>query len=172
MASQLLIWAQRGTSLSSDTGNCSVQAEVWLRVTTFHDSRFHGFLTTNSLGVHWMSLSSHLYNYAHMCSGSWWRWGWWNIDQELWKNWLVVSLGLGWWKKRKWVCLCIMVFMKFHCTTCRSDALDPYQKFMAFYTRSENPFVNYYVVLDAGIAWETSEFSDLSRDQCVLFLIF
>ena len=70
------------------------------------------------------------------------------------------------------ICHGIVIFTKFHCTTCRSDALDPYRKFVAFYTRSENPFVNYYVVLDAGMAWETSEFGDLSRDQCVLFLIF
>lgn len=50
---------------------------------------------------------------------------------------------------------------------CRSDALDPYRKFVAFYTRSENPFVNYYSVLDAGMAWETSQFGNLSRDESV-----
>ena len=46
----------------------------------------------------------------------------------------------------------------------RSDALDPYRKFVAFYTRSETPFVNYYTVLDTGMAWENSQFGDLSRD--------
>ncbi len=54
---------------------------------------------------------------------------------------------------------------------CRSDALDPYRKFVAFYSRSENPFVNYYSVLD-GMAWETSQFGDLSRDESVFFLCF
>jgi hypothetical protein len=49
----------------------------------------------------------------------------------------------------------------------RSDALDPYRKFVAFYTRSENLFVNYYSVLDVGMAWETSQFGDLSRDEFV-----
>ena len=47
----------------------------------------------------------------------------------------------------------------------RSDALDPYQKFMAFYTWSENLFMNYYSVLDVGMAWETSQFGDLSKDE-------
>ncbi len=54
---------------------------------------------------------------------------------------------------------------------CRSDALDPYRKFVAFYSRSENPFVNYYSVLDAGMAWETSQFGDLSRDESVFVLV-
>lgn len=57
--------------------------------------------------------------------------------------------------------------------TYRSDALDPYRKFVAFFTRSENLFVNYYSVLDAGMAWETSQFGDLSRDAFVcLFHVF
>ena len=43
----------------------------------------------------------------------------------------------------------------------RSDALDPYQKFVAFYTQSENLFVNYYSVLDVGMAWETSQFGKI-----------
>lgn len=49
----------------------------------------------------------------------------------------------------------------------RSDVLDPYRKFVAFYTRSQNPFVNYYSVLDAGMAWETNQFGDLTRDEFV-----
>lgn len=32
--------------------------------------------------------------------------------------------------------------------------------------------MNYYAVLDAGMAWETSQFGDLSRDECVLFYFF
>jgi hypothetical protein len=47
----------------------------------------------------------------------------------------------------------------------RKDPLDPYKKFVAFHTRSENAFVNYYVVLDTGMAWETKQFGDLSRDE-------
>lgn len=47
----------------------------------------------------------------------------------------------------------------------RKDPLDPYGKFVAFYTRSENAFVNYHVVLDAGMAWETGQFGDISRDE-------
>ena len=49
----------------------------------------------------------------------------------------------------------------------RSDALNPYWKFVAFYTQSENLFMNYYSVLDVGMAWETSQFSDLSKDEFV-----
>jgi hypothetical protein len=38
---------------------------------------------------------------------------------------------------------------------------------VAFYTRSENLFVNYYSVLDVGMAWEMSQFGDLSREVFV-----
>ncbi len=90
-----------------------------------------------------------------------------DMDQELRTrtNRLRISLTLGRRKKRN-------TFMtdktQFHNLQHRSDALDPYRKFVAFYTRSENPFVNYYLVLDAGMAWEASEFGDLTRDQSVL----
>jgi hypothetical protein len=43
---------------------------------------------------------------------------------------------------------------------------------VAFYTRSENPFVNYYLVLDVGMAWEASQFGELSRDELVSFSVF
>ena len=38
--------------------------------------------------------------------------------------------------------------------------------------RSENPFVNYYLVLDVGMAWEASQFGELSRDELVSLLCF
>jgi hypothetical protein len=46
-----------------------------------------------------------------------------------------------------------------------NDPLDPYRKFAGFYTRTQNPFVNYYAVFDAGMAWEIGEFGELTRDQ-------
>ena len=46
-----------------------------------------------------------------------------------------------------------------------NDPLDPYRKFVSFYTRSQNAFVNYYAVLDAAMAWEIAEFGELTRDQ-------
>ncbi|KAF8148267.1 hypothetical protein B0H34DRAFT_737596 [Crassisporium funariophilum] len=43
--------------------------------------------------------------------------------------------------------------------------LDPYKKFAAWYTRSQNAFANYGLVLDAGLAWENKEFGGLTQDQ-------
>jgi hypothetical protein len=94
-----------------------------------------------------------------------------NMDQAR-KNWLSISLALGRRKKRKWVFFSWWAKPNYTTSACRSDALDPYRKFVAFYTRSENPFVNYYSVLDAGMAWETSQFGDLSKDAFVFILCF
>ena len=50
--------------------------------------------------------------------------------------------------------------------------MDLYRKFTAFYSWSNKAFVNYYSVLDVGMAWENSEFGDLSRDECVVQFLF
>ena len=50
---------------------------------------------------------------------------------------------------------------------------DPYKKFVGFYTRSQDVFVNYGLVLDAAMSLEVEEFGDLTKEQCVLlFLLF
>jgi hypothetical protein len=45
--------------------------------------------------------------------------------------------------------------------------MDPYRKFVAFYTRSQDAFINFSLVLDAAMSLEVEEFGDLTKEQCV-----
>ena len=57
-------------------------------------------------------------------------------------------------------------FAYYHYRNCPTD---PYKKFVGFYTRSQDAFVNYSLVLDAAMSLEVEEFGDLTKEQCVLF---
>ena len=45
--------------------------------------------------------------------------------------------------------------------------MDPYKKFVGFYTRSQDAFVNYSLVLDATMSCELQEYGDLTEEECV-----
>ncbi|KAF8153904.1 hypothetical protein B0H34DRAFT_809548 [Crassisporium funariophilum] len=49
----------------------------------------------------------------------------------------------------------------------RNQPIDPYKKFVCFYTRSQDVFVNYSNVLDAGMSWEVREFGELTEQQFI-----
>ena len=48
--------------------------------------------------------------------------------------------------------------------------MDPYKKFVGFYTRSQDAFVNYSLVLDATMSCELQEYGDLTEEECVPIL--
>ena len=48
--------------------------------------------------------------------------------------------------------------------------MDPYKKFVGFYTRSQDAFVNYSLVLDAAMSFELQEYGDLTEEECVSIL--
>jgi len=48
--------------------------------------------------------------------------------------------------------------------------MDPYKKFVGFYTRSQHAFVNYSLVFDAAMSCELQEYGDLTEEECVLNL--
>lgn len=48
--------------------------------------------------------------------------------------------------------------------------MDPYKKFVGFYTRSQDAFVNYSLVLDAAMSCELQEYGDLTEEECVSIL--
>jgi hypothetical protein len=52
----------------------------------------------------------------------------------------------------------------------RNCPTDPYKKFVGFYTRSQDAFVNYSLVLDAAMSLEVEEFGDLTGEQYAFFL--
>jgi hypothetical protein len=52
----------------------------------------------------------------------------------------------------------------------RNCPTDPYKKFVGFYTRSQDAFVNYSLVLDAAMSLEVEEFGDLTGEQYTFFL--
>jgi hypothetical protein len=47
----------------------------------------------------------------------------------------------------------------------RPDSFDAYRKFVWFYTRSESAFVNWFGVLEAGMAWDVGDFRTSSREE-------
>lgn len=47
--------------------------------------------------------------------------------------------------------------------------MDPYKKFIGFYTRIQEVFVNYTLVLDAATLFEVKEYGDLTEEQCISF---
>jgi hypothetical protein len=49
----------------------------------------------------------------------------------------------------------------------RNCPTDPYKKFVGFYTRSQDAFVSYSLVLDAAMSLEVEEFGDFTKEQCV-----
>lgn len=53
----------------------------------------------------------------------------------------------------------------------RNCPTDPYKKFAGFYTRSQDAFVNYSLVLDAAMSLEVKEFGDLTEGQYVSLLL-
>lgn len=47
----------------------------------------------------------------------------------------------------------------------RNCPTDPYKKFVGFYTRSEDCFVNYSLVLDTAMSLEVEEFGELTEEE-------
>jgi hypothetical protein len=48
--------------------------------------------------------------------------------------------------------------------------MDPYKNFIGFYTRSQDAFVNYNLVLDVAISCEVQEYEVLTEEECVSVL--
>ena len=45
-----------------------------------------------------------------------------------------------------------------------NSLVDPYKKFIEFYTRSQDVFANYSLVLDVAMSFEFKEYGDLSEE--------
>ena len=52
----------------------------------------------------------------------------------------------------------------------RNSLMDPYKKFIGFYSKSQHMFVNYSLVLDATMSCELQEYGDLTEEECILNL--
>ena len=52
----------------------------------------------------------------------------------------------------------------------KNSLMDPYKKFVGFYTRSQDMFVNYSLVSDAAMSCELQEYGDLTEEVCVPIL--
>ena len=51
----------------------------------------------------------------------------------------------------------------------RNSPVDTYKKLLGFYTRNQDVFVNYSLVLDATILFEVKGYGDLNEEWCVSF---
>ncbi|KIM35219.1 hypothetical protein M413DRAFT_14685 [Hebeloma cylindrosporum] len=47
----------------------------------------------------------------------------------------------------------------------KNSPVDPYKKFVGFYTRSQDAFINYSLVLDAAMSLEVEEYGDLTEEE-------
>lgn len=47
----------------------------------------------------------------------------------------------------------------------QSNVLKPYTQFVQWYTRSQNLVVNWYEVLDKGIAWDNQDYGKLAKHE-------